>query len=844
MAGNPTTPLPAVRVAWRPEQHNRVSNGTFETNTTGWATTAGINAAGTSITRITTDFHSGSASASVVCSATDTSGVNFDFGSETFFKEGDYGAVYVAVVWLKRVSGSRRARITLGSEGTSSDRATLTITDLPDAWTPYSIRWLPTATRTDVQLAITNGSAEAVTFRVDDVAVYLLDGFSQVENGSFEVDTTGWVTFSSGAVARSTAEAFGGSACMRITASTTANSGARFLMGGRFLNGRTYRARIGAKHISGVSAVWEFGFLDGTSGYTSTTTFTATSDFAWYTFDATLAADQSDLRILIRHPAASTAVLAVDEVEVYEASDDLGTDAGPLSWSRSLDAIGTATVEVLNTSGKYDPRYSSSALYGSVSPGKRLWIRSTYASVLYGCFYGTITTVEPRPWDGVVDLVCEDMMGSLAGATHASRFYADATYSDARARAIGALLTDDPRNESTTLGSSRVTSNTKGLEGSTFYAGTDDLVNTLEYLRDLNEATQTAHWCKPSPHAMVGWRYTVEDRGALTDTSSDHTVNESNPPADLTGVRYTHEALENQQVVPWQGFELGPLAPDHYPWFIDGLDILAMALTRDNADALGYRSDEENPYLHFTREVYGDNSDIPEPSYRILRRFWKKRKKGRKLVTKRRRIYPDAFVPIDFATGDVRVIAIDLALPVQGMSVGLVSNPDTPNRRYIERTPQRLVVEYTAFSATAIEGFYVIGTPYTPLDEQEAQVTYRGSGTAIYSGPSFSTPYIPSQGAAEGIGAYRNWRYSEARMRPAITDRNNRFTADLTDHITVTLDRWRLSSVLFAVTGTTWAVTQTGVDWTVTRDLEEIPSHTAWFTLDSSALDGSDVLAY
>ena len=40
MAGTPTTPIPSVRVLWRPEQFNRVTNGTFETNTTGWATTA------------------------------------------------------------------------------------------------------------------------------------------------------------------------------------------------------------------------------------------------------------------------------------------------------------------------------------------------------------------------------------------------------------------------------------------------------------------------------------------------------------------------------------------------------------------------------------------------------------------------------------------------------------------------------------------------------------------------------------------------------------------------------------------------------------------------------------
>jgi hypothetical protein len=60
----------------------------------------------------------------------------------------------------------------------------------------------------------------------------------------------------------------------------------------------------------------------------------------------------------------------------------------------------------------------------------------------------------------------------------------------------------------------------------------------------------------------------------------------------------------------------------------------------------------------------------------------------------------------------------------------------------------------------------------------------------------------------------------------------------------VTLDRWRLSSALFVVTGATWTVASGGIDWLVSRDLEELPSHTDWFVLDSSAIDGSDILAY
>lgn len=195
--------------------------------------------------------------------------------------------------------------------------------------------------------------------------------------------------------------------------------------------------------------------------------------------------------------------------------------------------------------------------------------------------------------------------------------------------------------------------------------------------------------------------------------------------------------------------------------------------------------------------------------------------------------------------GDVQTISVELALPVQGLTVGLLSNPDTPNRRFIERSPQRLVVEYTAYSSTAIEGFFVIGTPYTPLDEVEEQVSLRQSAMeASYAGPGFSTPYIPSRGAAGGVAAYRNWRYSEARLRPTMVDHNNRFSVDLTDHLTVTLDRWRLSSALFLVTGATWNVSQGGLDWSVSRDLEELPAHTDWFIIGTSEWDGPDSFAY
>ena len=74
MPVNTLVPLVHTRIAWRPEQFNRCTNPGFETDTTGWSVAAGINSAGTSITRITTDSHSGSACGSLVTTSTAGSG--------------------------------------------------------------------------------------------------------------------------------------------------------------------------------------------------------------------------------------------------------------------------------------------------------------------------------------------------------------------------------------------------------------------------------------------------------------------------------------------------------------------------------------------------------------------------------------------------------------------------------------------------------------------------------------------------------------------------------------------------------------------------------------------------
>lgn len=848
-----TTPLPAVRVAWRPEQFNRVTNPGFETNTSGWSVLAGINAAGTSVTRVTTDAHSGSASATVVCTATDGSGVNFDLGSDRYFAEASYGAMYQAVVWLKRVSGSKRAKVILGSEGTPTDRATLTITDLPDEWAPYTVRWVPSANRTDAQLAVTNGSAEALTFRIDDAAVYLVDGFTQVENGSFEVDTTGWSVSAGGFAAAATsitrtAGGFGGSYCGRVVVDAAdAASGATFDLGTRvFTSGRTYRLRVGAKTVSGSAAVaLQWGSPGAPDSATSNATLT--SDFAWYTCDWTPSADRTDVELCIRSTTAAARTFDIDEVEVYEASDDLGTDAGDLTWSRSFDAIGTASVEVLNTSSRYDPRYSSSPLYGSVSPGKRLWIRSVSSATLHGDFYGTIVTVEPRPWDGKVDLVCEDMMGFLRDADVFADFAQDDSYQTMRRYVIDSAIsgvtavTSSPRTEAhTTLAG--------GIEDDTFYRGTDGDTPALDLLADLNEATQTVHFIRPSVHAMIGWKYETVDRATLTDTSSDFTVDESDPASDVTGVRFTHDLLMNRSEVPWQGYERLP------PPGADETGFGAVLYGYDPATYGDLGLGDDAPYISYTDDAYGTDDDHPEPRWRyggIGQRKWRKRKKRGLKVPRRTKVYIDPVLPFAMAAGDVRRFTFDFSIPVSGPLFDWSSTLDPTNfiADYVETRPNRLIIDLRCIVSDTVDYLAIYGTPWQPLDDLTETVQAYDSQAAygIQSDTSIATPYVGSAGQAQGVASYRTWRWNAPKVAPTLTDRNifpRTQTAELADHLTVTADRWRFSSTLFVATGLRCSVTRGGLDWVRDLELEDLPTHTDWFILDSSDLDGSDVLAY
>lgn len=859
-----TVPVPHIRALWRPEQFTHCTNGDFETNTSGWVTTAGLNAAGTSITRITTDFHSGTAAASVVTTATDWSGVNFDLGSTPFYQEAAYGTTYAVLVWLKRSSGSRRCRVTFGSLGSPTDKATLLIPDLPDSWTPYRVLWMPTALRTDVELAITNGSAAALTVLVDDVSIYQVDAFSQVENANFFTDTSGWSTgaginAAGTSIAQALATSFvsGAGSYASVTVAAVDGSGVNYDFGQRkFTSGRTYRARVALKRSAGaLSMRIKWGSL-GTGADRVSTSCGVTTDWQWFVSDWTPSADRTDVELAITNASAVAYTFQMSAVEVYEAIDELngtGTgvraDVSHMDWSRGIDG-GTGTLNLVvhdpRETRRYTPWNTSGPLYGLLRSSRRVWARAVYAdTMIYPVAFGTIRRIIPDAQTGTTQIMCEDPTTDIAAGRTTRPFTYDQSYEQARASLFGPSATEP------VAGDSRFLSAGTNTEVGSFFDGAVAEMGTLDYLEQLNEATGTVHYVAPIALSEVMWVYTTIGRSDLTDAASSTETIDDDFHA-LTGTDLSDETLENIQSADWQAWEQA-----------GGAAVIVLAQAKDPTT---HTPDEDDPYLHFTDDRWGTDEGIPEPAYERWWR-WTRRtvhrgrkvdgkwtRKGHKKIRVRtfrsRRVYPDAFVPFSMAAGDTKRIVIDWSCAVTNVDVVLTMTVAPAPDETITSTPRQTIIDLTASAACTVDAIEVYGDPYLPLDEQTVEsVTYdqvldKGPRT----GPSFSTPYIGSAGQAEGLVDYRNWRYAEARMRPTLTVQH-RFPSILLrnpgDHLTVNAALFSFTGKVFVIERMTGSVDMGARLWSMDYQLEELPTSIGTlFTLDTSALGGADLLAY
>ncbi len=157
-------PALSVRIDWRGDGFNYVTNDGFETDLFGgWAVSSG-----SALARITASAYVGSASAQVTTTTTLGTGATYSLVG-TFTA----GRTYRLQVAVKSVSGSTSARITLGSLGTTADRTNLLQT-LTTTWAVYTVDWTPSGTRTDAIVQVVNNAAAVMVATFDHVEVFEL----------------------------------------------------------------------------------------------------------------------------------------------------------------------------------------------------------------------------------------------------------------------------------------------------------------------------------------------------------------------------------------------------------------------------------------------------------------------------------------------------------------------------------------------------------------------------------------------------------------------------------------------------------------------------------------------
>jgi hypothetical protein len=237
-------------------------------------------------------------------------------------------------------------------------------------------------------------------------------------------------------------------------------------------------------------------------------------------------------------------------------------------------------------------------------------------------------------------------------------------------------------------------------------------------------------------------------------------------------------------------------------------------------------------------------------------RKWKYRKTVRRLKKVGER-WVDPVVPISIAASATKDIVIDFAVPIADVTTSVNGATATWEGA---GSLEHLVWSYTPITHTTtveparvtlhipgaaeVHDLSVTGVPYFPIDEAEATVTVTGGAREA---SSIDNEYVPSAGDAAGLAEYLTWRYGSGRLRPEVTDQHHptrQLELDVGSHVELSADRWYIDADRYIVRSLEHSVSHAGLEWETTFGLEELPSVGNWFRLDSSLLDGSDVLAY
>lgn len=154
----------------------------------------------------------------------------------------------------------------------------------------------------------------------------------------------------------------------------------------------------------------------------------------------------------------------------------------------------------------------------------------------------------------------------------------------------------------------------------------------------------------------------------------------------------------------------------------------------------------------------------------------------------------------------------------------------------------------TTVKALQIDGRQAVRDPsftYTAND-LPSQALPRG----VRAGPEISGDFVGPKAEARGIAQHVVWRYGQATIRPQVVIENwlpVGFEIDLFDLISFTANQLTVSASVYEIVGLVEEINR-AVDGAYhvvqTFQLQQHNTHVAFFTLDSSHLDGLDLLAY
>jgi hypothetical protein len=228
-------------------------------------------------------------------------------------------------------------------------------------------------------------------------------------------------------------------------------------------------------------------------------------------------------------------------------NDCLSPDGdGTAKWGRGAafdlgaEAPGYAVFRVRNDAKKYNPDNASSPVFASLKPGTTVRLTSVYSATTYYNFHGFLRRIVPLPAIKMAELHCQDVLFNLSR----KEVNLAASFSRTISAFRAAVLTDAGESVS-----NRNLAVGNGAEGRYSFTAADQRP-ALDILNDLNAATGTIHYVKPTSSA---YEYTTVDRLALQSSSSSETWSDTDFAnafaSELQPYDYTDEGVINSQRV-------------------------------------------------------------------------------------------------------------------------------------------------------------------------------------------------------------------------------------------------------------------------------------------------------